>query len=256
MNFGVLYVATGEKFCKEAIENARRSRFANPGLSISIKTDQVSLALESKEFNSVISFDCPVFGYRDKIMGLFDLPYEKTLFLDSDACLIDEVSEFSDLLDYFDLAAVSAPVRHPPGWTDLSVPRLLSELNTGVLLIRRKYEWTSFVDSWLTLYDACLKSHQQSWDQATFRSVLWSHIQQSNYRFFHLPIEANLRTTKPWIAGRGLAVQVIHGRYPDHEFTKFVNYLNDDIDRFRTWGEWISLYPETVIRPRFDRTFG
>ena len=70
-----------------------------------------------------------------------------------------------------------------------------------------------------------------------------------------MPQEANLRLTKPWVAGRGLKVSVLHGRPPEDELDDFVQFLNDDFDRFRTWSEWLSLYPNSQIRPRHDRTF-
>lgn len=253
---GILYVATGRKCCAEAIENANRTRLFCPSFSISIKTDQIEVAEKSNAFDHIVRFSTPSLSYRDKISGLIDLPYEQTLFLDCDACLIRDVVEFFSLFAAADLAAAMAPVRHPPGWTDSSVPQLFPELNTGVLLIRRSPKWTLVVESWLALYDALVQSHSQYWDQASFRSVLWSAISKHQLCFLHLPSETNLRTTKPWIAGRGMPISVIHGRYPSDEFLPFVNYLNHDIDRFRTWNEWLSLYPNTQIRPRFDRTFG
>ena len=255
MDFGILYVATGTKCCAEAIDNASRTRLFQPSLSISIKTEMTALAEHSNMFDNIISFSSPYLSYRDKISGLLDLPYEQTLFLDSDACVISDIMQFSSLLNVADLAAAYAPVRHPPGWNDPSVSRLFPELNTGVLLIRRSPQWTLIVQKWLALYDSLVESHSQFWDQASFRSVLWSAISHHHLRFLHLPSETNLRTTKPWIAGRGLPVYVVHGRYPDHEFLDFSNYLNSDIDRFRTWNEWLALYPNTKIRPRFDRTF-
>lgn len=257
MDFGILYVATGRKCCVEAIENAKRTRLLQSltSISISIKTDQIVSANDSNVFDNIISFPSPAFGYRDKISGLIDLPYEQTLFLDSDACVISEVVNLFSLLNVVDLAAAYAPVRHPPGWTDSTVPHLFPELNTGVLLVRRSQNWSQMVENWLALYDSLVESHSQFWDQASFRSVLWSAISNHHLRFLHLPSETNLRTTKPWIAGRGLPVYVIHGRYPEEEFLHFSNYLNTDIDRFRTWGEWLSLYPNSQIRPRFDRTF-
>lgn len=256
MDSGILYVATGERCCSEAIENAQRSLRFDHGLLISIKTDQIALAESANVFSEVIEFKDPSFSYRDKISGMVDLPFMNTLFLDSDACLIHPSQNLFSILNVSDLAAVTAPVRHPPGWSDPSVPSLFPELNTGVLLIHRSAQWNNLIAAWLDLYDSLLQSHSQLWDQASFRSVVWNMIRDGELRFIHLPSELNLRTTKPWIVGRGMPVSVIHGRYPDYEFLPFVKYLNHDIDRFRTWNEWLSLYPNTQIRPRFDRTFG
>ena len=75
-----------------------------------------------------------------------------------------------------------------------------------------------------------------------------------NLKFLHFPSELNLRTTKPWIAGRGQRVYVIHGRFPSDELHDFESYLNSDIDRFRTSTEWKFLYPNSEIYPKFDRS--
>ena len=35
----------------------------------------------------------------------------------------------------------------------------------------------------------------------------------------------------------------------------FVKYLNHDIDKFREFSDWNYNYPDSDIRPRFDRTY-
>ncbi|MDC0165493.1 hypothetical protein OAI49_00665 [Synechococcus sp. AH-558-M21] len=250
-----MYVATGERCCLEAIENAKRSHYFNKNLAISIKTDLTELACRSNVFQTVIKFDRPSFSYRDKIVGLMNLPFRYTLFLDSDAALVYSCEDLFSSLTSVDLAAALAPVRHPPGWSDSAVPLIFPELNTGVLLLRRHDKNNNLLVNWLSLYDQLVESHSQFWDQASFRSVLWRSINNNDLQFMHLPSEVNLRTTKPWIVGRGMPALVVHGRFPDKEFLPFVNYLNHDIDRFRTFSEWLYLNPETEIRPRFDRTF-
>lgn len=253
---GILFVATGHKCCLEAIVNAKRSLRCDDDVPIAIQTDEVQQAKESGIFDLVLPFEAPRHSYRDKVVGLGNLPYSKTLFLDSDACLIGSSRPLFELLRGGDIAAVQAPVRHPPGWSDSSVPAFFPELNTGVLLVRRSEAIADLFAAWLELYDQLFDHFQQSWDQASFRSVLWKRMVKQKLRFVPLPPESNLRTTKPWFAGRGLPVQVIHGRFPDAEFAPFVDYLNSDIDCFRTWERWLQLFPDTQIRPRYDRTFG
>ena len=124
------------------------------------------------------------------------------------------------------------------------------------MLLRRSQAVDDLMSAWLVLYDELLHACSQSWDQASFRSVLWNSLMRRSLRFLHLPPEANLRTTKPWFAGRGLPVYVIHGRFPIQEFESFVEFINGDVDCFRTWEQWVGMHPATSIRPRFDRTFG
>ncbi len=252
---GILYIATGTRCCSEAILNAKRCRQTNPDLPIAIKTNLPDHPRLEGVFDSVIVCSNPNLSYRDKVSGLLSLPYDETLFLDSDACLIGSAADLFMMLNGSDLAAAHAPVRHPPGWSDPAVPSAFSELNTGVLLLRRSIVVDELMAAWLNLYDKLFQTYGQSWDQASFRSVLWSSLRCQNLRFLHLPPEANLRTTKPWFAGRGASVSIIHGRFLPDEYQPFVEFLNSDVDRFRTWDQWLELHPNTSIRPRFDRTF-
>ena len=80
--------------------------------------------------------------------------------------------------------------------------------------------------------------------------MLWHFVQKRRFRLSVLPAEANFRTTKPWVAGRGLAVHVLHGRVPEDESEALLNYLNSNVDRFRTWVEWRQLHPNTNLRLR------
>ena len=252
---GVLYVATGERCCAEALLNAQRCRRFNPNLHIAIQTDLPDYPELVNIFDTVTVLRSPCHSYRDKLSGLLHLPFEQTLFLDSDACLISPVDDLFELLKVSDLAVAHAPVRHPPGWSDHAVPVAFPELNTGVMLMLRSRVVEDLMAAWIALYDELLYTKRQSWDQASFRSVLWSALTRRNLRFLHLPPEANLRTTKPWFAGRGTKVFVVHGRFDSGEFQRFLDFLNNDVDRFRTWDQWVSLHPQTSIRPRFDRTF-
>lgn len=253
---GILYIATGAACCAEAILNAQRCLRADPSLPITIQTDLPEYPGLDDVFDSIVTFTSPYHSYRDKVSGLAKLPYEETLFLDSDACLVAPAADLFELMQVSDLAASHAPVRLPPGWSDPAVPPAFPELNTGVLIMRRSKAVDDLMAAWLVLYDDLLQVCRQTWDQASFRSVLWSSLKLKQLRFTHLPQEANLRTTKPWFAGRGLPVKVVHGRFLSSEFDAFVEFLNADVDRFRTWEQWLGLYPNTTIRPRFDRTFG
>ena len=162
---------------------------------------------------------------------------------------------FSGLCLISDFAASHAPVRHPPGWSDSHIPSSFPEFNSGVMLLKRSNSTLKLIGTWLDLYDELFLKYKQVWDQASLRSAVWDCILKYKLGLAVLPPEYNLRTTKPWIAGRGLPVSVIHGRFPDSEVEAFVSYLNNDHDRFRTWVEWLTLFPHSFIKPRFDRTY-
>ena len=247
---GILYIATGERHCSEALANAQASRAFAANLPIQLITDRLQDARETGVFDTVLPHPDPRFGFRDKIAPMLRLPFAQTLFLDSDARLTAPVEALFQAQGGADLAAVQAPVRLPAGWRDPDVPSLFSEINSGVLLWRRSRKQRALVRQWLRLYDQLQASTGQAWDQASLRSVLWRFIQQRRFRLALLPAEANFRTTKPWVAGRGLPVHVLHGRVPAEEQETLLNYLNGNVDRFRTWAEWRQRYPNTQLRLR------
>lgn len=242
---GLLYVATGDRYLAEAVVGAKSSRPHLGGRPIAIMTDDLDAAEATSAFDLCLPHPDPRGGYRDKIPGLIDLPFDRTLFLDSDARIIDSVDALFPLLEHHDLAAAQSPVRLPHGWRDDRVPPTFPELNTGVLLLRRGDAQTTVIERWLSSYDAI----GQDWDQATFRSAVWNAL-ADDLRLAILPPEANLRTTKPWIAGKGLPVTVVHGRIAPEEWPPLIEYLNGDVDRFRTSEEWRTRHPQSSVTTR------
>lgn len=242
---GVVFAATGVRYIEEAAASARASRPHLGGRPIAIMTDDLKAAQALGCFDRCIPHPDPRRSFRDKIPALIDPPFDRTLFLDSDARLIAASDGLFALLDHHDLAAAHAPVRIPAGWGDSSVPASFPELNSGVLLLRRGAAQQQLIKRWLELYDEV----GQDWDQATLRAATWAMLAEG-LRIGVLPPEANLRTTKPWIAGKGLAVTVVHGRVPDQEWPALIEFLNGDIDRFRTSSEWMTQHPATTLTPR------
>ena len=71
--------------------------------------------------------------------------------------------------------------------------RKVSELNSGVLGIRRCSVQRALIKYWLKLYDAV----DVQFDQATLRAALWWAVSKRGLRTWVLPSEYNLRTPKP-----------------------------------------------------------
>jgi hypothetical protein len=245
---GLLYVATGAAYLEEAAASALASRPFLAGRPIALVCDRPWQARQLGAFDRVLPHPAPTSSYRDKIPPLLHLPFARTLFLDTDARLTAPADGLFAALGRAHLAAAHAPVRRPPGWSDAAVPALFPELNSGVLLLRRSWRQQLLVRRWLRLYDQLAASCDQSWDQASLRSVVWCLQQRWGLRLALLPPEANLRTTKPWLAGEGLAVHVVHGRVPEPEWGPLMGYLNDHTDCFRTWREWRALHPCSALR--------
>lgn len=248
-NSALVYVATGESYILEASLSALHSRPFLDSIPICIYTNDVEFARSTNCFDIIYHLKNPYFSYRDKVSALRDLPFKYCLFLDTDARLVSEITPVFKMLSVFDLLAVRAPVRFPSGWIDHRPPKLFSEINTGVLFIRRSLLQRLLFISWLYLYDYLNRNYSQVWDQASFRSCLWFFVSKLRFKLFVLPEEANLRITKPWIVGKGLSAFIVHGRMPEQEWPKFTQYLCGDISRFRTWTEWLELNPKSLIKP-------
>lgn len=252
VDFGIFYIATGHTYLQEAISSALISQ-AHSSLPIAICTDLVD-EVPINLFTYIIPHPCPCYSYRDKITPLLLSPFISTLFLDTDAFLVHSPDALLLLLDSFEFAGAAAPVRIPPGWVDSSVPMCFPEINSGVLLYKKSRTGRKLIKRWLLLYDSLNSQFGQQWDQASLRSVLWSFIKNKSLRFFCLPPEFNLRTTKPWIAGRGSPVFVIHGRFDMDEAEKFIEYINSDTSKFRSSEIWLRSFPHSTICPKFDNS--
>lgn len=218
-----------------------------PSIPITVFTDDVSTD-NILPYVNIKSHPCPKYTYRDKISILENSPYYYTLFLDTDATPLVDISSTFNLLQSFDIAASYAPVRIPRGWYDDDVPEYFPELNTGVIFFRNSNLNRRLFRAWCSLYDFLSNSFSQLWDQASFRSVLWKYYFNRQTRLHLLPPEYNFRLTKPWIAGKGLPVSILHGRVADNEWEPLKRFLNSDINTFRTYIDWYNLYPQSLIR--------
>lgn len=223
---GVLLVATGERHRLEACEAVPRIRPMLGGRPIWLVCDRPDL-VPPGVFDHVSAHPDVRQTYRDKIRPLADLPFSRTLFLDTDVELLQPVEDVFRLLAAVDLLGCHAPVRWCQ-WVDPLVPDGFCELNSGVLGLRRGRRVRRLIRTWLATYDRA----GVRFDQASLRSALWQGCQRG-LRLWVLPPEYNLRTTKPWIAGKGLPVKIVHGRIPEAMRQPLARYLNDNIEAFR-----------------------
>ena len=224
---GVLQVATGERYREEAAASVERIRPFLNGRPITLVTDlpdRVPIGL----FDKVIAHRNPKMSYRDKIVPLVNLPYKRTLFLDTDIEILAPIDDIFQILKTFDVLGCHAPVRWCD-WNSSEVPEGFSELNSGVLGFRRSSRQRALIRYWLKLYDIV----GIEFDQASLRAALWWASSHRALRTWVLPSEYNLRTPKPWLTGAGIAVKIVHGRVSEHNRKLLHGYLNDNIDEFR-----------------------
>jgi hypothetical protein len=219
---GVVYVASGETFIKEAVSSAESLRRHMPGIPVTLFThEQVShpavdeVVVEEK-------LGDPTQAKKGKITYLGQSPYEQTLFLDTDTYVCDDVSEVFSLLDAFDLAAAHDPARlyyagvsHPS-----QLPKSFPELNTGVLAYRSGAPSVSALfNAWKKRYGA-MGGETPERDQLSFREVLY----ESDVRMTVLPPEYNCRFNFPmYLDG---PAKILHGRHDSLSYDEIDRILN------------------------------
>src|SRR5262245_17176068 len=103
---GIIYSATGERFVAEAVNSARSSLRFNPVPHLIFCDAVPAQKIEGVKF--VPSEPCGD-PFRDKIHSIRRLPFDQTIFLDTDTYVTANIDELFDLLNRFDVAAAHAP---------------------------------------------------------------------------------------------------------------------------------------------------
>lgn len=210
-NFGLVYIATGEKYLLEATRSATSAKKMMPDIPISLWTDKLE-GSDTHCFNFVSILKNPQYSHIDKIRPLLESRYEKTLFIDTDTYFVGSVYEISELLDNFELAYAQAPLRISPGENNIieDVPICFPEANTGVIAYRKSEPVIQLINEWARIFTAQLESkNPPDHDQPAFRKALYS----SRVRSAVLTPEYNFRTIIPAFKGTG-RVKILHGREP------------------------------------------
>ena len=180
---GIIYVATGEKFVELAAISANSLKSFCPNLPIHIFTDCDVASYSCFDGSTRIADP----HFRSKVDYIFETPYQKTLFLDADTRVCEDISDVFDLLDRYDIAMAHEPSRGAermklyPG----SITNSFPPLNSGVILFNK-------TDPVLNLFKAWKKDYHKgefAGDQSTLRELVWL----ANLRLAILPPEYNVR---------------------------------------------------------------
>jgi hypothetical protein len=195
---GVLYIAMGKKYIEEAQISAQSLKAQMPNLPITILAHE---EVKTPEFDKALVVKKPYYSFEDKVVYMYDSPYEYTLFLDTDTYICEDFSELFGILDNFDIAAVHAPTKIPG--TVNGVPECYQQMNTGMILFKKSPEVQKFCEYWVKIYESGEP------DQPSFREALF----KSNLRIATLTAEYNCRFPFPtFVCG---TVKILHGRHSD-----------------------------------------
>ena len=229
MDHGILYVATGKRYRLEANISASSVGKVMPTMHITVYTDSKD-NLDVNLFNNIEIIDQPTYSFYDKINPLCKSPYKKTLFLDTDTFVLDEIYELFDVLDKFELTYCHAPGRGADNPKFLAeCPLAFTEPNTGVMSYVATDRVAQLFHNWSVYYQSLLNETPRriTHDQPAFRKVLYN----SDIYSLVLPPEYNLRTPYPFFKGR-MPAKILHGREPS--LSKVVEAMRKDENN--NWG--------------------
>lgn len=182
MKTGFVYVATGTAYLPEAFKSAESLRRHHPDAAICLITDHPPA--DPGPFTEIRR---PAGRVRhspmDKML-VYEAPYDRAVFLDTDTFVLDDLTPIFQVLDTFDLALLQDVNR---GWNyELpDVPLSFSEFNTGVIAFRKSLGVESFFGKWSGEYDRLRSERGMVNDQPAFRRTLF----HSDLRVAPLPSE-------------------------------------------------------------------
>jgi hypothetical protein len=207
VSVGVIYVATGQKYIDEACVSAASLKDKMPDMHVTLFSDR---DVRVGHFDKIVLIENPHYGMADKILSIQQSPYERTLYLDADTYICDDVSELFALLDRFDIAATHKGRRF---WFPAEgVPESFPEFNGGVISFKNSPLVRDLFVDWYRRF----KHHKPSADfpavpdEAAFREAMYF----SNVRIATLTSEYNCQFSH-FGGFQNRTVKILHGRHPD-----------------------------------------
>lgn len=185
---GVIFIAAGGEYVKDACASARTLREHSPGLQIDIYCD-VTAEVEAGLFDQVHQIENP--HKRSKVDYIWRSRFDRVLYLDTDTRIVADISNLFDLLDRFDICATHAHSRERDSTNQtwrIAIPKCFPQLNGGVLLFRNSESVQAMLKEWADAYHSAGFKR----DQVTLRELVW----RSNLDIYILPPEYNIRYAK------------------------------------------------------------
>jgi len=231
MDTGILYIAVGEDFVDEAKRSLESVRAEMGGIDVAIATDSKEYDLGA--FDHVILLDETnqldiegrTFLYDTTISP--DLsPFDRTIYLDTDTYVCDDVSELFGLLDDVDLAIAWRPDQTP-------IPELdkpWGHYNAGVIAYRDTEETRELLANWQETFRKRAADQDVPADQPSFVIALAN----SDVRWFTLPQRYNVRNS--WRGELAHDAKILHTRKWDfEEAAEVLNSVDGHRVYRRTW---------------------
>lgn len=217
MSTGVIYYSTGEYYLDEAEQSAASLKDVMPNVDVTIYSD---IEPDTEHFDQFIDIKPKKHPWLHRITYLKNTPYDKTLFLDTDTYIHDDIGELFKLLDRFDIAAAHTPGRFNPEYDyQRDTPESFPDFNCGVILYNNSPDVIDVFDRWESGYRQYADSNLT--DQPFFTDAVY----QSDVNITVLPREYNCRFMFPgFLYG---SPKILHGR-DRSEYSKLAALLSQN----------------------------
>lgn len=199
MSKGILYIATGDQYLKEAKTSAKSVRTHMPEIKICLITDD---PIESDLFDIIQSADELITDFSSSNLRPSMSPFDRTVFLDTDTFITDDITELFDILDDHDIAVA-------PSLSQASVkgvPCPYQQYNTGVISYQSNKSVHKMFRQWNDIYQRWRDERGLVQNQPSFLRAVY----ESNTDLYTLPINYNARLFSP-LAVHG-DIKIVHGR--------------------------------------------
>ena len=224
---GFLYVAFGSKHTIEALGSVKSLRRSNPNAVIAIVTDQL---VTDPDFSQIIKAKSPELtdskNFHVKIAGLQQSPFERTLFLDTDTLICDDLTNLFALFNRFDLLVTHNTWRVDRLFEELSEPYSSVAIpfmacNTGFLGFANRPVVQTLFTNWAERMEDQIIEHRETADQPAFRWALY----HSEARFCVLSHAYNYQAHNPCLLPAYQTLAVLHDRRPLMSW--YAEYINN-----------------------------
>lgn len=245
MTEGILYIADGREYVREAIDSAKSVRRQMPDVNISLATRE---PVESGPFDDIRPLEHDHEGVGQSILTPELMVYDRTIFLDTDTYVAEPVDELFDLLNDFELCFSwgGEAKKLPEPYDDWP------EFNTGVIGFRRCETVENIFENWQAYHKERTAQVQSNNDQPSFGKA----VMDSSARFYVLPRTYNCRL--PRVGYVGDDVKIGHGRLHEYavDLPEAVRKING-WDHIRIYGRGLDakLRKTIVAFPNSDTDF-
>lgn len=210
MDCGFLLAADGPKYVNEALINARLLR-KHSKFPIALAVSENNLEdIDRSLFDEVIFIEnSKKKKFAFKILAMMQTPFEKTLYVDTDALVIQSVDHIFQALNRFEIGITIESTNHTVNEKvfPLKYHNVVPEWNSGILLYRKTENVLSLFRLWLKNLNDGIVKFNNSADMPYLREAFLS---MPSIDYFILPNSYNLHGLRSF--------QILYGKiYIIHE---------------------------------------